>query len=44
MWDAQALDLLPHVRVLRYDTRGHGASAAPAGDYTLAISATTCWR
>ena len=34
-WDAQALDLLPHVRVLRYDTRGHGASAAPAGDYTL---------
>ena len=35
MWDAQAADLLPHFRVLRYDTRGHGASAAPAGDYAL---------
>lgn len=35
MWDAQAADLLPHFRVMRYDTRGHGASAAPAGDYTL---------
>ena len=36
MWDAQAADLLPHFRVLRYDTRGHGASSAPAGDYTIA--------
>jgi 3-oxoadipate enol-lactonase/4-carboxymuconolactone decarboxylase len=36
MWDAQAADLLPHFRVLRYDTRGHGASSAPAGDYSIA--------
>jgi len=36
MWDPQAADLLPHVRVLRYDTRGHGASSAPAGDYSIA--------
>jgi 3-oxoadipate enol-lactonase/4-carboxymuconolactone decarboxylase len=35
MWDVQAADLLPYFRVLRYDTRGHGASAAPAGDYAL---------
>jgi len=36
MWDAQAVDLLPYFRVLRYDTRGHGASSAPQGDYTIA--------
>jgi 3-oxoadipate enol-lactonase/4-carboxymuconolactone decarboxylase len=36
MWDAQAADLLPHFRILRYDTRGHGASSAPAGDYAIA--------
>ena len=36
MWDAQAADLLPYFRVLRYDTRGHGASSAPAGDYAIA--------
>jgi 3-oxoadipate enol-lactonase / 4-carboxymuconolactone decarboxylase len=36
MWDAQAADLLPHFRVLRYDTRGHGASSAPEGDYSIA--------
>lgn len=35
MWDAQASDLLPHFRVLRYDIRGHGASGAPAGDYRI---------
>lgn len=35
MWDAQAAQLAEHFRVLRYDTRGHGASAAPAGDYTI---------
>jgi 3-oxoadipate enol-lactonase / 4-carboxymuconolactone decarboxylase len=35
MWDAQAADLLPHFRVLRYDTRGHGASSVPSGDYTI---------
>jgi 3-oxoadipate enol-lactonase/4-carboxymuconolactone decarboxylase len=36
MWDAQTADLLPYVRVLRYDTRGHGASSAPPGDYSIA--------
>ena len=35
MWDAQTRDLLPHFRVLRYDTRGHGASDAPSGDYSI---------
>jgi len=36
MWDAQTADLLPHYRVLRYDTRGHGASSVSAGDYSIA--------
>jgi 3-oxoadipate enol-lactonase/4-carboxymuconolactone decarboxylase len=35
MWAPQMPDLLQHFRVLRYDTRGHGASDAPAGNYTL---------
>jgi 3-oxoadipate enol-lactonase/4-carboxymuconolactone decarboxylase len=39
MWDQQAADLLPFFRVLRYDTRGHGASSVPAGDYTIAALA-----
>ena len=28
-------DLLPHFRVLRYDTRGLGASDAPRAEYTM---------
>lgn len=35
LWDA----ILPHLpghRVIRMDTRGHGRSAVPAGDFTLA--------
>ena len=36
MWDAQTADLLPHFRVLRPDTRGHGASSATPGDYSIA--------
>lgn len=36
MWDAQASDLAAHFRVVRYDTRGHGGSSAPAGNYTIA--------
>ena len=36
MWDLQAEWLTPHFRVIRYDTRGHGASGAPAGDYSVA--------
>ncbi|HEY6348261.1 MAG TPA: 3-oxoadipate enol-lactonase [Candidatus Angelobacter sp.] len=35
MWEPQMLDLLQHFQVLRYDTRGHGASDVPPGDYTL---------
>ena len=37
LWDRQAEDLLPHFRVLRCDLRGHGASEAPAGDYSVAM-------
>lgn len=36
LWDTALPALLPHFRVLRIDTRGHGASDAPDGDYTLA--------
>ena len=36
MWDEQAALLVNNgYRVLRFDTRGHGRSAAPAGGYTL---------
>src|SRR3979490_3434631 len=35
MWDDQASELKRTLRVLRYDQRGHGASEAPAGRYTL---------
>lgn len=35
MWAPQMPDLLDHFQVLRYDTRGHGASDVPAGDYTM---------
>jgi 3-oxoadipate enol-lactonase/4-carboxymuconolactone decarboxylase len=35
MWDLQVDDLLPHFQILRYDTRGHGASDATAGEYSV---------
>ena len=35
MWDRALPHLLPDFRVLRMDARGHGASQAKAGDYTL---------
>jgi 3-oxoadipate enol-lactonase / 4-carboxymuconolactone decarboxylase len=35
MWDGQAADLSEHFRVLRYDTRGHGASGVSEGDYSI---------
>jgi 3-oxoadipate enol-lactonase/4-carboxymuconolactone decarboxylase len=35
MWQPQVQDLLPHFQVLRYDTRGHGASDVPKGEYSI---------
>jgi 3-oxoadipate enol-lactonase / 4-carboxymuconolactone decarboxylase len=35
MWELQIGDLLPHFQVLRYDTRGHGASEATTGEYSI---------
>ncbi len=37
MWAPQAADLLPHFRILRYDTRGHGASDALSGKYSIEL-------
>lgn len=37
MWDLQVENLLPHFQILRYDTRGHGASEATAGEYSIEI-------
>ena len=34
MWESQ-MSALRQYRVLRFDTRGHGGTDAPAGDYTL---------
>jgi len=39
MWAPQVADLLPHFQVLRYDTRGHGASDAPQGEYSIELLA-----
>ena len=35
MWSSQLALLTAHFRVIRYDTRGHGASSVPPGPYTL---------
>jgi 3-oxoadipate enol-lactonase len=35
MWDEQVRALRSRYRVLRYDTRGHGQTGAPAAAYTL---------
>ena len=35
MWDAQMEAFTRYYRVLRYDSRGHGASDAPAGAYSI---------
>jgi 3-oxoadipate enol-lactonase/4-carboxymuconolactone decarboxylase len=39
LWDRVVPHLTPDFRVLRMDTRGHGASDAPGGDYDLAMLA-----
>ncbi len=35
VWEPQAAYFRRHFRVLTYDTRGHGASDAPAGEYAI---------
>ena len=37
MWAPQMPDLLSHFQVLRYDTRGHGASDGPKGEYSIEL-------
>jgi 3-oxoadipate enol-lactonase/4-carboxymuconolactone decarboxylase len=37
MWTPQAADMSQHFQILRYDTRGHGASDAPAGEYSMEV-------
>lgn len=39
LWDAAVPALATNFRLLRIDARGHGASDAPDGDYTLAMLA-----
>jgi 3-oxoadipate enol-lactonase/4-carboxymuconolactone decarboxylase len=39
LWDDSLPHLLPAFRLLRIDTRGHGASDAPDGDYNLPMLA-----
>ncbi|WP_298397697.1 3-oxoadipate enol-lactonase [Sphingobium sp.] len=39
LWDAALPALRARFRLLRIDTRGHGASAAPDGDYSLPMLA-----
>src|SRR5512147_547614 len=39
MWDPQIAAFADRYRILAYDTRGHGATAAPSGPYTLEMLA-----
>jgi 3-oxoadipate enol-lactonase len=40
LWDQQVEGLRGYFRILRFDTRGHGKSAAPRGPYTLPFLAS----
>ena len=40
MWDLQVEALSTHFLVLRYDTRGHGATEAPTGNYSMEMLAS----
>jgi 3-oxoadipate enol-lactonase len=40
LWDRQVEGLRDSFRILRFDTRGHGKSAAPRGPYTLSFLAS----
>jgi 3-oxoadipate enol-lactonase len=40
LWDRQVEGLRGSFRILRFDTRGHGKSAAPRGPYTLPLLAS----
>jgi carbamoyl-phosphate synthase large subunit len=44
MWALQAPVLARRFRVVRFDTRGHGGSDAPAGPYTLDLLADLTGR
>jgi 3-oxoadipate enol-lactonase len=35
MWDGQVAEFARHLRVLRYDSRGHGGSVADPGPYSI---------
>ncbi|HZP71540.1 MAG TPA: 3-oxoadipate enol-lactonase [Pseudolabrys sp.] len=35
MWDDQAPEFAKHLRLVRYDRRGHGKSGAPKGPYSM---------
>ncbi len=35
LWDLQIPGLLSHFQILRYDSRGHGATDAPSGEYSI---------
>lgn len=35
LWEPQVAALSPFFRIIRYDTRGHGLSDAPQGEYTI---------
>ncbi|MFH1043551.1 MAG: alpha/beta fold hydrolase [Pseudomonadota bacterium] len=44
MWDEEARLLAKRYKVLRYDTRGHGASGAPSGAYSFDLLAEDLHR